>query len=227
MKVERDFLLDPALALYLPFYKLDGAKIMSNDAHGFLATVSGAHWTIQGRSFDEIDNVITISDHVLLSNNTTYFSISGWFKTGNVDNQANVYDHVIWTKETATAKSLFLSVRGRADATDKGKLFFFILDKWTVKSPTRYDDNNWHCFTVSADRVTYARVMVDGVNVASTDISSYSADDYTGTGNVGIGATILLTNIYNGLIGEIARHNKAINESEHQDYSLATRWRYQ
>ena len=57
LKVQRDFILDPSLLLYLPLYELDGKKFMSKDAYGHLCTVTGALWRPNGREFDGDDYI--------------------------------------------------------------------------------------------------------------------------------------------------------------------------
>src|SRR3990167_5915362 len=53
-----EFGLDPSLVLYLPLWKKDGSSFMSDDAYGHLATVTGATWGSQGRTFDGVDDLI-------------------------------------------------------------------------------------------------------------------------------------------------------------------------
>ena len=73
MKLKRSFILDPALRLYLPLWKLDGNSFQSKDAYGHLATVTGATKVLQGFSFDGVDDKITIPHAATLDFGLTSF----------------------------------------------------------------------------------------------------------------------------------------------------------
>ena len=57
-----NFIYDPSLVLYLPFYQLDGASFMSKDKHGYPCTVTGALWRPDGHYFDGTDDKIVVPD---------------------------------------------------------------------------------------------------------------------------------------------------------------------
>ena len=52
-----------------------GASILSYDQYHHVGTVTGATWTSQGRTFDGVDNKITVADHTALDIGTNDFSI--------------------------------------------------------------------------------------------------------------------------------------------------------
>ncbi|MDO8569067.1 MAG: LamG domain-containing protein [Dehalococcoidales bacterium] len=55
-----DFICDPSLVLYLPLHQMDGPSFISRDARGHQCTVTGAVWTPHGRSFDGVDDLISV-----------------------------------------------------------------------------------------------------------------------------------------------------------------------
>ncbi len=77
LDVQKEFVLDPSLRLYLPLYLLDGSKFTSKDAYGHLCTVTGASWGIQGRNFRGATDLISITAPPALADMTT-FTIIMW-----------------------------------------------------------------------------------------------------------------------------------------------------
>lgn len=67
MRIERKFLLDPHLRLYLPLWKLDGTSFRSEDAYGHLCVATGSPWTPRGRTFNGSGQYITITAPPFLS----------------------------------------------------------------------------------------------------------------------------------------------------------------
>lgn len=79
------YLLDPSLVLYLPLHQLDGASFMSKDAYGYLATVTGATWGIQGRTFAGAE-FIDLGTDAVWSLGANDFTLAWWEKRDNTTN---------------------------------------------------------------------------------------------------------------------------------------------
>jgi len=68
MQIEEEMFLDPNLVLNLLLWKRDGSQFISDDACGHLATVTGALWTLRGRWFDKIDDLINCGSAASIDN---------------------------------------------------------------------------------------------------------------------------------------------------------------
>ena len=84
----RQLVRDPSLVLDLPLYKLDGQAFNSVDAYGHLATNTGALWTPNGRTFDGVDDLLTLGRITELEGASAQWTIEFWFKL--TDNLTNV-----------------------------------------------------------------------------------------------------------------------------------------
>ena len=222
------FVYDPSCVLYLPLWKRDGATFISDDAYGHLATVTGATWGIQGRTFDGIDDWIIIGDTPFDFERTSPFALEIWLKTATTD-----------------ASSVF-SKHGAPDYTGytmevvgTGEIDFNLLNdvspsQYTqVRSTTQVNNNVWH-------HILCQNLALAGG--AGSDIEIYidGARETTSILTNTLGANSILNNVnlrlasrdaggqpFNSVVGEAWVYNRTLGLLEARRNYLATRWRYQ
>jgi hypothetical protein len=114
---ERDFILDPSLALYLPLWKKDGSVIASEDRHGHSCTVTGPVWRPQGRAFDGTDDYIAISHNAGIALGAA-ISIVGW----------------VYSTEIVGHSSLQYVIADKSTWPDAGWTFFVINQKLKLQT---------------------------------------------------------------------------------------------
>jgi len=78
----------PGVILDLPLRRRDGAAFRSADAYGQLCAVSGAIWTLQGRSFDAVDDYISVAGTVF---NLQTFSAIFWVQPAGIGTFRNIF----------------------------------------------------------------------------------------------------------------------------------------
>ena len=228
MEIERDFILDSSLVLYLPLYRLDGASIMSEDGYGHLCTVTGALWRPNGRCFDG-DDKITLADTDVLS-----------FGNATVDDPLTF---MTWIRMVDTSSFMVFSkidntVREYTCGTTSSDLFYIQL----------FDANNVNFLYAYTSAVTaYENKFIhvawtyDGSGLG-TGISIYlngepqsltlqPSGTYVAMHNTAtlpwVGAAKYATPAYcNGYIGEFLAARRCYTTLEVQHNYLATKWRY-
>ncbi|MDO8687497.1 MAG: hypothetical protein Q7K41_02790, partial [Dehalococcoidales bacterium] len=94
-----DFIFDPSLVLYLPLYEPDSSSLMSKDAYGHLAAVTGATWGTLGRTFDGSD------DQIDCGNASSLVTAFGGDTTGS-------YTYLWWQKVASAPLSCGLLNKG-------------------------------------------------------------------------------------------------------------------
>lgn len=212
-----NFILDPGLVLYLPLYKLDGASFKSKDAYGHLCTVTGALWSLDGRTFDGTDDRISCGNHTSLNLTSEDFSGMAWVNPTDL----SATPFVISKGQT--------NVRGWGFYFDAGGRLIFSTSQSgaiqktqtamsTIVINTRYSIG----FTRSgAD----ARVYVDGIDVTNSAVSHINPDSDANELFVGQmrGSGV---NPLAGTIGECLLWNRKLTPQEIQLIHLATKWRY-
>ena len=214
-----DFIFDPSLVLYLPFWKLDGASFMSKDAYGHLATVIGALWTPQGRTFDGIDDNINCGTSTVLKFTTQKFTISAWVKV---------------TSFTAGASSILMN------GTENTAGYWFLLNdngrisirtyqagagQGTVSTANDVTTDVW-CNIMAVRSGTSVTLYKNGSALTLTEIGVH-LDPVAAAENCLIGIHVNLSSYpFRGTIGEVRLYNRALNPMEVQRNYLATKWRY-
>ena len=188
--------------------KNDGSQFTSDDAYGHLATVTGALWTPQGRSFDRVDDFISVGNPVSLQLATT-LTIGFWGKLNVLDasNQRGV------SKEEAYA----LTIRN----TNLPSVQLGAGDPVVVQSPEAISINTWYNFTFTYDGTT-GIIYVNGINKNSA-VVGYSPNQ---TNSVLLGKHSAGVELWGGLIGEVFIYNRALSAGEIQHNYLATKWRF-
>ena len=201
--------LDPYLKLYLPLWKLDGTSLRSEDAHGHLATVIGATWGLQGRTFDGLDDVITIPSPAALNFGTGAFTLEVWAKLAVV---ANDYRNII---RKGGAEGFIIRVTGQPADTLQAFVAGVAL---TAAAP----DLNWHLYHLVRDASGAVGLYQDLVllDSDSAPLTVDTAADFT------LGNNVAHTEGWKGIIGEARCYNRDLSLGERLHNYQATKWRY-
>ena len=204
--------LDPSLVLYLPLGKRDGDSFISEDRYGHLATVTGATWGLQGRTFyGTDDNIVTNAPYATLFAADALY-LAAWVK---------------WTAIPTTNQTFFESTSancigvGGGWASGKWAVYLYTTGWILAQEATATIDTNWHFVEVSYDKVNL-KMFVDLVEKASTAETGNAQRD----GNVRLGEAAAGTGDYNGMIGEVFGYNPIPTLARRTLNYLATKWRY-
>jgi len=216
------FILDPSLVLYLPLYELDGASFMSKDAYGHLCTVTGASWTPRGRSFDGVDDYITVPNHSALTFTSEDFTIIEWIKPalGTAEYQA------LFFKGDYNVGGYYFNTHG-----SNGGIFLYTCQSGAnqVSYYNTGDDlliaDTWAMVGVTRSGAT-ATWYKNGEAKSWTSAASH-IDPATSSEDARIGVNNDIALDYDGLIGEVWVYNRALTALEVQHNYISTRWRYQ
>jgi len=221
MEIERGFVFDPSLALYLPLYKLDGASFISKDAYSHLCTVTGAIWRLNGHYFDGMDDEIVVGNPTAL-NNLGSLSILAWINPdtlgkGNygriADKRANGWHFALLTNN---------------------RLAFYV--DYTTTDLGVYSPNNsitlgsyqhvavaWDGSTTATNAILY----VNGTALSrNSDTNGAGARQDDSARSLRIGNNVDDSYVFDGVIGEVLIYNRALTPLEIQHNYLATKWRY-
>ena len=228
--IKDGFIFDPSLVFYLPLYELDGDSFMSKDAYGHLCTVTGALWTLQGRYYDGVDDLINCGKPTILNN---IFSGGGTVIAEinpDSDGESNSGAIVSKREDAASGWSFYTA----AEAAGKTKLYFYayfgtqyglwVTDATVVTIGTfqqvaiTYDSSS-----VNSNPIFY----VNGVAVASSEVVEpigTSPDDSAYDLCVGNGEEGGLT--FDGLISDCILKRRILSPLEIQNEYLNNEWRY-
>ncbi len=217
-KTER-YILRTNPVLYLPLYKLDGASILSKDAHGHVCIVTGTTWTSQGRSFDGNDYV----DVSTIPEPAGVFSLVIWFKTSGAGNMTLFPYHVV------TAVNYY----GWGLTMSNGAVLLQTNDGLTAKNISSgggYADGAWHYAVGVYDQVA-PKIYVDGILKGTGAAQATAVVKFAGSyASVGVSryAIASFERYFTGTLGEVIYYNgKALTPLEIQNIYLAIKWRYQ
>ena len=199
--------------LYLPLWKRDAGGtnlIRSDDAYGHIATVTGATWGSQGRTFVAANSdVITIPDAASLQ--LTDLTIIVW---------AKVTTHKDWNVAVAKRDAGGTNYQLHSDNTQK--LIFFDGTTSISDTPT-FSTGVWYHFVVKVAS-NLATFYTNGIVGAANQAVSVNLNDaplLIGYDGVSAGA------YFGGSGGEIRVYSRALTAGEIQHDYMATRWRYQ
>ena len=213
----RRFKLDASCVLYLPLYELDGAKIRSKDAYGHLATVTGALWTPQGRTFVAAGGDRIVVPDAASIDFTNALTLIAWVKLSAIDAWNGVIGKAttIWSQTSYTLRVL-LDNTFSADLSADGVTPVALTVAGALSKDVWY-----HLATTfnRPDRVLYK----NGVSVAT---SSWDNDVFVGTSDIYLGKYAGDSATVSGTIGEVFLYNRALTALEIQHIYLATKWRY-
>ncbi len=212
MEIERGFIFDPGLVLYLPLYELDGASFMSKDKHGHLCTVTGALWTPLGRSFDGTDDEITtgLNPSTTLGQEVTILS---WLYP--------------------TAQNNYRGVWGWMGATADGGIYLqYSTNDWRVgySDGTAFQEvlagtmtlNEWTHFAGVIKGSAYIKAYKNLVEYSATKTTAVVHHTQFRIGR----AYSTTDRFFKGKEGEVLVFKRVLTPLEIQQHYLATKWRY-
>ena len=218
---------DPFVCLYLPLRELDGASFMSRDHYGHLCTVAGARWTPEGYSYDKVDDVITIPDHVAVQNifDSPGGSLVAWVKAnsdgegdnGTIYQKVNVQNLLVTNEAPGYVKINFTHA------------FSGTVGNWiTTNAVMKLEKSN--LIVVTYDNSNVANVPTIYLNGNPVALTITTAPVGTRTSDVGgavaIGNRADTSRTWDGIIHEIrARRGKMLALAEIADIYLADDWR--
>lgn len=211
MRINRDFIFDPSLVLYLPLYELDGASIKSKDAYGHLCSVTGALWRPNGREFDGTDDKIAIPYHASFDV-VSDITVEAWVNKhagGSLVTRHSVSPAInVWKLLTSAyefwgaGNGGFVSLAGSVPGVG---IWYQLAMTFKSKDTRRAFVNGEISHAVSVTG-TLPQSTVDGI---------------------ALGSRLDNAEWLNGLIGEVRIYNRALTPLEIQHNYLATKWRYQ
>lgn len=212
-----DFIFDPSLVLYAPLHQLDGASFMSRDAYGHLCTVTGATWGLQGRAFDDLDDIISIGN---LS--ADVYTAIFWFKPAAELNSSSLLDGFVSfnTDDSIEFGSLTGSLEGEVITIGHQQAG---TDRYTT-IPNITVSAAWHHLALVWNGSYYDMHLDSVAQSVITNIAGHvqlmTASDFR------LGKGEQASNYYNGTIGEVWIYNRVLNPIEIQRIYMATKERY-
>ncbi len=216
--------------LYLPFWHpaLGGSTLKSLDQYAHTATVSGALWTPQGRTFDGIDDDISIPNTNLKT--LTAGTILIWYKMLATGASDDIFDSSSYGL-TENADYLAISLSA-ANA--------LLLDIQTGNVPrllatgATFSINTWYQIGFSVD-ASGNLLYLNGVASTPTYTTGSATTAYF-LNDLPTDQEIYIKRLkYNGTyysrgnanIGEASVYSRALTDAEIQQNYLATKFRYQ
>ena len=217
--LSRRFSRDPSLILYLPLYELDGAVFQSKDAYGHVATVTGATWGTQGRTFDGIDDVINLGKPAVLDGGLTEFSVVTWCYNFAAEGNAGIIGDIA---DTGTANQCW----HWRDAVGVGGTFLFYVSDGTnlkdANGPIVTPLNQWNMIGATFKAGAFINTYVNTSMLATA--TTLGALITTRVHNLCIGQ---FSGAYNNAVfSEAWLYNRQITTAEFNQKYLATKWKY-
>ena len=214
--MERDFVFDPSLVLSLPLWKLDGAKIRSEDAYGHLCTAYGALWRPAGRWFDGINDYIGIPSSVIQLNFTSEnFSIIARVYVNTFPGHVCIFNRGLWN--TDGYKFLILSTGELRVETSQAAA------NQASESSAGVIATGRHC-TIGMSRTgASVRLYKNGEDVTSTEGVHINPKTSGRTAAIGI-ASDLTSQPFNGGIREFLVFSKSLIAGDHMRFHQILKW---
>ena len=194
---------------FSPFYrssegikaKVSGDRLLDNP---LVADVqSGASY-----KFDGSNDLITAADNANLDAGVGDFTWAVWFKT-----TSSTFSRIL-SKQGSESALIYAYLGSGGNAGQVGVIYYDgsgSVDTGYIGSGL--NDGGWHYLTYSADRSGNALTYIDGVLVATTDISSESGD-LSNSGAFTIGAHTSASQRFDGEIRQVRIHNRALTAAE-------------
>ncbi len=204
--------------LYVPLWKRDGVQFLSEDGYGHLCSVIGATLGLQGRTFDGIDDQITMP--VGTNNFTTEnFTLEAWVKFTSLTTAPYIINN---SNSTSTVGyELYVQANGALTiSTCKvGGGQYSYTAAGGITAGVWLD-------CVGVRNGASGLLYVNGVNYVDT--AAVHQDPATSTellrlGYYGSGTP---NYILTGTMGEVRIYNRALTALEVQRNYLSTKWRY-
>ena len=223
MKVKKNFIYDPSLVLFLPLYELDGTSFMDKSHYGHLATVTGALWRPDGRSFDGDDYINCGTADILRQ--TGAQSMFAWIKPTSWDGTPGIMGRgSMATSNTSqggiglfiSAGVLYLQHNDGVTSSNTASAFTLSLNTW------QYVGFTWDGTTNAGGLVFYLNEVADSKTCPVASIIANPTDDDF----FKLGRRSSLGGYFYGTIGEGLHHSRVLTASEAQQTRLVTKWRY-
>lgn len=216
----RRYILSTLPVLYISMLRDSGGtnQFLSDDGAGHICTVTGPTWGIHGRTFDGIDDDISVSA-TALNFTTENFTIACWIKPTTLAGATR----------TLVARSPIGTDGYLARVTDDGRIDFMT---WSPGEGRTYTAINVILINISY-LVTFVR---DGTAAKLYRNGELIANEASGTHNnpASSNQSLLIGNsvapgsagLFIGTIGEAHIYNRALTASEIQRLYQVTKWRY-
>jgi len=218
-------ILDLSTVLYVPLYdvRLDADPFQSRDSFRHLCDVTGAVWTSKGRSFDGVDDKITIPHTASLDNLLPYSQII-WVKFDAGYGEAA--PQLIEKAGSAFANYLYVHATSEHIVFARG---FADTGAFAKSADGFVPIDTWVCIGASLSALKVPKIYFNGA-----ELGSYQAQR-TGIGAItdDSGDDLIIGNrsnqqrTVNGKMGEVLEYNRELTAAEFQHNYLATKWRYQ
>lgn len=217
MRINRDFIFDPSLVLYLPLYELDGASIKSKDAYGHLCTVTGALWRPNGHYFDGSDDNIASGAHTALAI-ADAITLEIWLNPDTTSGTKTVLE-----ANTGASTGITLNINQGGAGEMQGWLYRVGLGWFGTPGTAVLTAGQFSHLVITYDRVNF-KEYADGVFQDET--AATEAIEVGATHSAQVGTDYAGNNDFQGIIGEVRIYNRALTSIEIQHNYLATEWRY-
>ena len=216
MKIERDFVYDPSLVLYLPFRELDGGSFRSRDAYGHLCTNNGATWNLNGLKFDGVDDYIDCGTGNSL-NLTNALTLEAW-----IELQTNlVANGYILSRNLSSGLVVQYSLWVTSGIPEVQVGLENLIWDTNYVSPL----NNTHLvFTFqSPNHLLYSDGVLRASQISARTLTSQNYRFLLGArDNTGATQTLFLK----GAIALVRIYNRALNANEIRRLYESTKWRF-
>ncbi len=214
------------LVLYLPLWALKGSSFKSVDAYKHLATVTGALWQPDGRTFDG-DDLITLADPAVLQ------------LTGDFTVEA-------WVRREAVGAFHTIASKYETGGNERGWLLFFVDDNTLAFTVSKDGTNFTEVTTVATytDTSTFLHIVgaydsiADGSSVMQLDVdnveraASAAAVSPLNNSTDPVKLGVMQINNVNsrflvGTLGEFRLYNRFLSAEVRAANRRGTQWRYQ
>ena len=211
------------MVLHIPLYNADGDSFISRDAYGHPCTASGALWKPGGREFPGANAGINCGSGPALDNLGTtdnyQFSIGVWI---NPDSLGQNSSGRIIAKNGSASRGFQLQ------CTPTQTALFGVYFGGTAREVVA-PSNSAPLFAWSYIVGVYdgANLLMYVNNVLTVGPARTGAIDAHASDDLYIGNRSNNDRCFDGLIGEVMVHNRALTPQEINRIYLETKWRYQ
>lgn len=211
-----DFVFDASLVLYLPLHKLDGASFMSGDMYGHLCSVFGATWVLGGRSFDGVDDFISIPDSPVLDI-TAGLTLETWVNV----TKTGAYQEIVYKQAAGAGYNDPFLLRVENNDCLAARIGDGISAENYIGGGSAISGSGWRHVVFGYD-ASYLHLLVDTQPDAAP--LAKTVTPVTNNSNMLVGKGYY--GKVGGIIGEVRLYNRLLTSGEIQRNYLATKWRY-
>jgi len=213
---------DDSLVLYLPLHQLEGTSFPSADAYHYPITVNGAEKTQYGRSFDGINDSITVGNAPQLNFGTGDFTIIFW------DAWDGSEGCLLKRYNPSRGYFLIMGGSGRPTLTLRANT-----PTYTFRSAAHTrSPNEWAYSAFTVDRST--NTITAFANGVLSQNGQIIVGDFNPSSNIGSSQNFYLGRqwlsgepYYGGQIGDVLIYNRVLTPDEIEQNYLATKSRYE